>query len=232
MTPSLYGPMRWLVRMIARTYLGRLYRVQGAGVVPRSGPLIVCPNHFGTLDPAIVPSALPRSDSWSMAKAEWFGHGRAMTWLFESYHAFPVIRHSPDRRALRRAFQILDEGGCLILFPEGTRIDSGGLAEPEPGAGYIAQRSQAPVVPVAITGSREVLPRGATVPRRLPLTVTFGAPIRVRDQRVNGGRVSAQEAAAAIMLGVAELLPPDQRGVFSDLQELHDWLRGAYEPAW
>lgn len=226
-----YSLLRWTAGALARGYLGSNYRVRGTELVPRTGPLIVCPNHFGTLEPALVPAALPRNDSWSMAKAEWFGRGWATRWLFSGYHAFPVIRHSPDRGALRRAFAILAGGGCLVMFPEGTRIDRGGLGTPEPGAGYIAQRSGAAVLPVAVTGTREVLPRGRRLPTRRPLAITFGPPLRVRRTLADGALVSPRDAAAVIMLAVAEMLPPDLRGAFSDVEGLRDRLGGAYEPA-
>ncbi|HEV2952982.1 MAG TPA: lysophospholipid acyltransferase family protein, partial [Candidatus Dormibacteraeota bacterium] len=193
--------------------------------------LLICPNHFGTLDPALVPAYMPRPDTWNMAKAEWFRGSGIVTWGFRQYHAFPVVRHSPDRSALRRSLEILKDGQALILYPEGTRIDEGGLRTPEPGAGYIALRSQAAVLPVAVVGTREVLPRHAYVPRRAPVTITFGPPIRVRQLKPDGTRVTSAEAAGAIMLAVAKALPAGLRGVFSDLAEVEAWLEGTYEPA-
>ena len=64
--------MRWIMRTLTRTYLVGLFKVIGAANVPRSGQLIVCPNHSATLDPPMVPAFLPRGDSWSMAKSEYF----------------------------------------------------------------------------------------------------------------------------------------------------------------
>ncbi len=146
--------MRWLMRALTRTYLVGLFNMAGVENVPRTGPLIVCPNHSATLDPPMVPAFLPRSDSWSMAKSEFFKRG-FLTWLFRSYHAFPVVRHSADRTALRTAFEILNSRHALIIYPEGTRVESGVLAQPEPGAGFIAQKAGCPVVPVGLTGTRE-----------------------------------------------------------------------------
>ena len=64
--------MRWIMRTLTRTYLVGLFKVIGAANVPRRGQLIVCPNHSATLDPPMVPAFLPRGDSWSMAKSEYF----------------------------------------------------------------------------------------------------------------------------------------------------------------
>src|SRR5918911_2829117 len=100
----MYWLLRFVVRLIARVYLNRLFSVEGLENVPREGALRICPNHISTIDPAVVPAVVPRSDTWSMAKSEYFAPSRAFTrWLFTRYHAFPVVRHTADRAALRRA---------------------------------------------------------------------------------------------------------------------------------
>lgn len=225
----MYGFLRGLMRALVYTYLAGLFKVTGAENVPADGPFIVCPNHSGTLDPPLVPAFVPRRDTWSMAKSEYFE--KPLTrWIFTRYHAFPVIRHTADRTALRRSFDLLKEGHVLIMYPEGTRIDTGVLAEPEPGAGFIAQKAACPVLPVALTGTRECLPKGARWPHRVPVAVHFGKPFLVRQRRPNGERVSHEEASEAIMLAIAELLPPDRRGVFGDLASIRARLEGVTSP--
>jgi 1-acyl-sn-glycerol-3-phosphate acyltransferase len=227
----MYAFVRGLMRFIVVVYLAGLFKVSGSENVPTQGPLIICPNHIGTIDPPLVPAFVPRGDTWSMAKSEYFRHP-VINWLFTSYHAFPVVRHTADRAALRRAFDLLKAGHALIIYPEGTRIDSGVLARPEPGPGFIAQRCACPVLPVALTGTAECLPKGARWPRRVPVTVTFGAPFVVLQRRAtDDSRVSHEEAAEAIMLAIAELLPPEKRGEFSDLDGLRSRLAGVTRPA-
>jgi 1-acyl-sn-glycerol-3-phosphate acyltransferase len=122
-------------------------------------------------------------------------------------------------------------GQALVIYPEGTRVDSGVLAAPEPGAGFIAQRCACPVLPVALTGTRECLPKGAKWPRRVPVTVTFGRPFVVLQRRsTTDERVSHEEAADAIMLAIAELLPPGMRGAFADLDGWRERLAGVTRP--
>ena len=225
----MYAFLRWLMRAMTRAYLIGLFRVVGAENVPRTGPLIVCPSHSGTLDPPLVPAFAPRSDSWSMAKSEYF-KGGIVEVLSRWYHAFPVVRHTADRAALKRSFDLLNAGHTLIIYPEGTRVESGVLAQPEPGAGFLAQKAGCPVVPVGLSGTRECLPKGARWPRRVPVGVTFGKPFLVATRRPDGTRVSHQEAADAIMLEIAELLPPEQRGAFSDLPALRQRLTGVTRP--
>ncbi len=225
-----YAFMRWLMRAITRTFLIGLFKVSGLENVPRAGPVIICPNHSATLDPPMVPAFAPRGDTWSMAKSEYFDKGGFVEWIFRRYHAFPVVRHTADRTALRTAFDILKSGHALIIYPEGTRVESGVLAEPEPGAGFIAQRAACPVVPVGLTGTRECLPKGAHWPRRTRVSITFGKPFRVLSNRLDGAKVSRQEAAEAIMVEIAELLPEHQRGAFRDLAAWRKRLRGVTAP--
>ncbi len=225
-----YAFMRWLMRALTRTFLIGLFKVSGLENVPRTGPVIICPNHSATLDPPMVPAFVPRGDTWSMAKSEYFDQGGFVEWIFRRYHAFPVVRHSADRTALRTAFDILKSGQALVIYPEGTRVESGVLAEPEPGAGFIAQRAACPVVPVGLTGTRECLPKGAHWPRRTRVSITFGKPFRVQSKRLDGARVTRQEAAEAIMVEIAELLPEHQRGAFRDLPAWRKRLRGVTAP--
>ncbi len=225
-----YAFMRWLMRAITRTFLVGLFKVSGLENVPRSGPVIICPNHSATLDPPMVPAFVPRGDTWNMAKSEYFDKAGFVKWIFRRYHAFPVVRHSADRTALRTAFDILKSGQALIIYPEGTRVESGVLAEPEPGAGFIAQRAACPVVPVGLTGTRECLPKGAHWPRRTRVSITFGKPFRVLSKRLDGAKVTRQEAAEAIMVEIAELLPEHQRGAFRDLPAWRKKLRGVTAP--
>lgn len=223
------GFLRWVMRFLTRTYLAGLFTVEGIENVPLTGPLIVCGNHFGTLDPPMVPAFLPRGDSWSMAKSEYFRKAW-MRWLFNAYGSFPVVRHTADRAALRRSFDLLKEGHVLVIYPEGTRVESGVLSTPEPGAGFIAQKAACPILPVAMTGTRECLPKGAKWPRRVPVKVRFGKPFVVPAKKLDGSRVSHEEAADAIMLAISELLPPDKRGRYSDLEGWRRKLDGVLQP--
>jgi len=222
--------LRGLMRFMTRTYLVGLFTVEGVENVPLSGGLIVCGNHFATLDPPMVPAFLPRPDSWSMAKSEYF-RKRWQRWLFTAYQSFPVVPHTADRAALRRAFDLLKDGQVLVIYPEGTRVESGTLSTPEPGAGFIAQKSGCPVLPVAVTGTRECMPKGSRWPRRVPVKIRFGKPFLIPLRRLSGERISHEEASDAIMVAIAELLPADKRGKYSDLEGLRKRLDGVAVPA-
>jgi 1-acyl-sn-glycerol-3-phosphate acyltransferase len=227
----MYTLMRATVRLLARTVLAGLLRVEGRAGVPRRGGLLVCSNHLSAIDPALVPGFLPRRDSWSMAKSEWFDRPGFTSWLLRSYHAFGVIRHTPDRRALRQAREILDRGGALVLYPEGHRSETGQLLRAEPGAGFLARASGVEVLPVGLVGTGECVPLGSSRPRRVPVEIRFGPRLRIPERTADGRRVDNQDASDAIMLAIAELLPPEIRGEYADLDALRARLHGVFEPA-
>jgi len=225
----IYAFLRWFMRAVTRTYLIGLVHVNGVENVRAKGRVIIPQSPSGTLAPPMVPAFTPRSDTWNMAKSEYF-KGGIVEFLFRQYHAFPVVRHTADRVALKRSFDLLKAGHALIIYPEGTRVESGVLAKPEPGAGFIAQKAGCPVVPVGLSGTRECLPKGAHWPRRVPVSITFGKPFTVASKRADGTKISHQDAADAIMVEIAELLPPGQRGEFSDLPALRKRLAGVTKP--
>jgi 1-acyl-sn-glycerol-3-phosphate acyltransferase len=227
----MYTLMRATVRLLARTILAGLLRVEGRAGVPRRGGLLVCSNHLSAIDPALVPGFLPRRDSWSMAKSEWFERPGFTSWLLRTYHAFGVVRHTPDRRALRQAREILDRGGVLVLYPEGHRSETGQLLRAEPGAGFLARASGVEVVPVGLVGTGECVPLGSSLPRRVPVEIRFGPRLRIPERTADGRRVDNQDASDAIMLAIAELLPPELRGEYADLDALRARLHGVFEPA-
>jgi 1-acyl-sn-glycerol-3-phosphate acyltransferase len=225
-----YTVLRWVMRTLVHSVLAGVFTMVGRERVPLTGPLLVCGNHQSTLEPPLVPAFLPRNDSWSMAKAEYFEGGGLKAWIFIAFHAFPVVRHSADRAAIKRALAILKAGQTLVLYPEGTRVTSGGLQRPEPGAGFIATLTGAPVQPVAVTGGREVLGKGFRIPHRAPLRLEFGEPFKIPARRPDGRKVEHQDAADAIMLAIAEMLPADLRGEFADLEEWRARVGGLRQP--
>lgn len=160
--------------------------VQGLGNVPRTGALIVAPNHLSDCDPFAVGVALPRP-TYFMAKSELFDIpviGRFISLL----HGFPVRRGKPDRHALHKAEDILKSGEALVIFPEGKLSETGLLDELNPGVIMIAMRTGAPILPVGLVGTNRLVPYGELRPRRIeqPVEVRFGCPIPMDE--LTGGQ--------------------------------------------
>ena len=180
--------------------------------MPPSGAILMVSNHVGAIDPAIIGAWAPRP-VWFMAKAELFKG--SWGWLMRGYHAFPVVRHSPDRTALRRAFDLLKQGSAVVLFPEGHRSENARLTRAEPGAGFIARRSGAPLVPIAITGSQNVIGRHKVLPRRAEVAMSFGEPFQLPERNRDGSPMDHQQSADYLMTKIAQLLPLENQGEYA-----------------
>jgi 1-acyl-sn-glycerol-3-phosphate acyltransferase len=152
-----------------------IYRVRVIGVknVPKSGPLILAPNHFSQMDHFFTGIYLRRQVRF-MAKSQLFGPP-VLTYIYKHGGVFPIRRGHRDEEAFTTAFTILEQGEMLLIYSEGGRSRSGKLGEVKPGIGRIALESGAPVVPVAIHGSAKV--RRWKRFRFPKVTVQFGEPL-------------------------------------------------------
>ena len=207
---------RWMTavaRLVCRAVLGDQLDVAGLDNVPRTGGLLVVSNHVGTADPAIAGAYLPRRDLYFMAKSDYFRNPVARFFIV-GYHAFPVVRGTADRAALRQALGLLRQGHAVLVYPEGHRSPDGLLQRPHPGAGFLARGAGVPVLPVGIWGSEAVLPLGSHRPRRAPVHLRFGVPAALPPRDGGEPRSSNQEVADLLMQRIAEVLPPSRRGVF------------------
>jgi 1-acyl-sn-glycerol-3-phosphate acyltransferase len=164
-----------LVRLLVSLPALLIYRVRAVGVknVPKTGPLLLAPNHFSQMDHFFVGLYLRRQIRF-MAKSQMFGPP-VLTYVYKHGGVFPVRRGQHDEEAFKTAFTILDQGGMLLVYAEGGRSRSSALGEPKPGIGRIALESGVPVVPVAVHGSAKV--RRWKRFRFPKVTVQFGEPI-------------------------------------------------------
>lgn len=210
-----YPLLRSTMRLLTFIVIGpRRLRIRGLENVPRRGPLIVVGNHVATLDPPLVGSRIPRLDVFYMTKSETF-RTRWARFFLRGYNAFPVMRHTADRGAIETALRVLSEGHVLVMYPEGARSPDARLTRAFSGVGFLARRSGAQVVPVAIWGSEDVLPKGRYMPSRARVDVVYGEPFTVPERRPDGTRITNQQAADMVMARLAALLPEDYRGVYA-----------------
>ncbi len=175
----LYPVLFTVFRLLARVLGGVL--ASGEGNVPTTGAVIYCPNHLSDADPPTLFVCLPRR-AWFLGKAELF-ETPLLGWLFAHFHAFPIRRDSADRAALRRAEKLLRQNEPLVIFPEGRCAPDGRLQRIQPGAALLSVRTGAPIVPVGLRNTSEMLPYGSSLPRfsRRPVRVDFGTPIRPQE---------------------------------------------------
>jgi 1-acyl-sn-glycerol-3-phosphate acyltransferase len=193
-------------------------RVVGAERCPRTGALIIVSNHLGLLDPAPIAVAVPRPMR-ILAKVEVFGWplvGKMARWA----QIVPVRRGESDREALRRMEAALAAGGCILLMPEGTYAKPPHPASMLPlktGVAFLAARSGAMVLPIALTGSERVWhPKRGWRPWHRPrVTVTFGESYQPQIPTGMSTKAAYQAVADEMGRRIAALLPEEYRGAYT-----------------
>ncbi|HUY64869.1 MAG TPA: lysophospholipid acyltransferase family protein [Acidimicrobiales bacterium] len=179
-----------LVKILLSPVFFLLWRVkvEGGEHVPSSGPVVLAPNHVTFLDSFFLPLVVRRRVTF-VAKAEYFDSWKT-AWFFRAVGQIPMRREggSASERALAAARDVLDGGGVLGIYPEGTRSPDGCLYRGHTGVARLALGCRVPVVPVGLVGTTDVQRPGSNLPRPFKrVTVHFGAPLEV-------GRFEAQGA--------------------------------------
>lgn len=179
--------------------------VEGLENIPREGPVIFVANHSSYMDHCVtktVANAVRPGRVWFPTKAEAFQTPLSRIW-HESMDCYPVDRSAPGDEVFRLAAQVLDAGDTLVLYPEATRGDGVDLLPFKTGAFRMALAANAPVIPIGMTGMAEVLPKGASLPRRRLLSVSVGEPLAVPtvgDERDNARSMRDEAVARVEML--------------------------------
>lgn len=214
-------PLKWLARRvinaIVRLLTGIICKVDAGELrkIPLQGPIIIIVNHVNFLELPIVYTRIPSDLGTGFSKVEnW--EAPVYRLLFENWNMIPIERESIDVTAIRKGLEAL-EGGCILFItPEGTRSHDGRLQQGKPGVVMMAERSGAPVWPIACYGG-EKFSENVKRLRRTDYHVAVGNPFYVET---NGDRVSdsmRQQVVDEMMYQLAALLPPEYRGHYSYL---------------
>jgi len=190
-----YSFCRPLVRLFMKIFF-RL-RAVGTGHVPAEGPVILCSNHLSNLDPLTVACMLDRRVRF-IAKEELFRIPLLKT-VITALGAIPVRRGAVSRDTVRAALEVLRAGEVLCIFPQGTR--SADIGEGKKGAASFALKTNAAVIPVAISGYRLF--------RRT--TVMYGEPVDLAAVRDLPTQEGAERVTGEIMASIARLLDETRR---------------------
>ncbi len=174
-------------------------RVLGAWRVPAQGPLIIAGNHSAVLDGPLLLGTAPRPVHFLVKQEAFVG---PLDPFLRGVGQVSVDRSRTDRAAVTAALGVLQRGGVLGIFPEGTRGE-GDFASLRDGLAYFALRTGAPVVPVVCFGTTE---RGRVVrglpPLRGRIDVVFGEPFDAGD----GSRLRTRKALDAATSRIQERL--------------------------
>jgi len=182
-------------------------RVTGLENVPASGPAILASNHLSIIDSVYLPLMVPRPVVFP-AKAEYFSAkgpvGRLWAAYLRSTNQLMIDREDMKsaQATLEAAVEILRSGELFGFYPEGTRSPDGRLYRGRTGIGWLTLNSGAPVIPVAMLGTRKMMPPGTSFPRPARVVIKIGKPLEfghlAGDPPGRARRVVADEVMRAI----------------------------------
>ena len=187
---SFYTTVRDIVKVYFKTFYK--WKVIGSENIPKTGSVIIVANHISNFDPPALACITDRKLHF-MAKDELFKFP-ILSKIFLELGAFPVKRGGNDRQAIRKGFQILQEGKVLGVFPEGTRSKDGKLGKALPGAAMFALKSDAIVIPVGIVSSYKWFQ---------PIKISIGKPISLDTYKKD--KVTSDDLNDAINLIMNEI---------------------------
>jgi 1-acyl-sn-glycerol-3-phosphate acyltransferase len=170
----------WILKVVLSPVFHLLWRVkvEGRENVPTHGPAVLAANHQSFCDSFFLPLALRRRLTY-VAKAEYFDNWRT-AWFFRAAGQIPMQRGGGDasQRALDTATEVLQAGGLLGIYPEGTRAPDVRLHRGHTGVARLALRTDVPIIPVGLVGTRAVQPPGSLLKRPFhSVTIRFGPPM-------------------------------------------------------
>ena len=235
--PQFHYPRRRLIRGILRRLASAAFwvltewEVSGQQNLPQGGPLLVVGNHFSFIDPVAMIHVTP----WPLEFVGGLEMPNAppiVRWIPKLWGRYLVRRGTGSRYALRGAQAVIEQGGVLGIFPEAGNWATV-LRPARPGAAFLAAQTGAPLLPIGFDGLTEVFPRlrrggRATVTARIGKPFgPFSATGRGRERRRQ-----LEEIGHRIMERIAELIPPERRGHYSDDPAIREAARGTEIYPW
>jgi 1-acyl-sn-glycerol-3-phosphate acyltransferase len=206
---SMYAIIRWIATPLMHALA--CVHISGQENTPAEGPLLMVSNHLSRMDPPLILISVPRPLHVFAARKY-----RTNPFFFILFNLIGVIwvrQWEADREALRQAANLLRKGGGLGMAPEGTRSqETRGLIRARGGAAFVASRTGASILPVAVWGTEAMIPAMLHL-RRVDIWAKVGKPFRLEvSPHARGPELEA--ATDTIMRAIAELLPPEYRGEY------------------
>jgi 1-acyl-sn-glycerol-3-phosphate acyltransferase len=208
-TPWIYPASNFLQRRTLALFAD--FKVTGVENVPPMGPLIVVANHQSYVDPPLLGASIPRR-LWFLAKKEIF-QGPIADWFLKSYGAFPLDREDRDIRAYRWVLNKLQRDGVVAIFPEGTRSPRA-MKHATSGVVQLALKTQAPLLPVGITGTEHLGHWLRTLHPTGRIRVNIGTVFSLPSVEGKPNKEVIESLVDTVMHRVAALLPASYRGVY------------------
>lgn len=202
-------PLYNATRILADCFFSTCYdfEIHGAENIPSQGSVIFAANHVSFFDPPAIGARIPRQINYFARDTlynGWFGQ------YLLALDTIPVARENADIRSLKAIFKALKKQGAIAIYPEGTRSFDGKLQTPKPGAGMIACKSHATVIPTRLFGTFEVYGRHHKTPSiGGSIDIVYGKPIS--SETIDPGPEHPErylEASRQIMKHIEVLRPP------------------------
>ena len=197
------------VRITSDWFFSTFYDFSTSGIsnVPFDGSVIFAANHISFFDPPAIGCQVHRHINYFARDSLFKGTlGKALHRL----EAIPVARENADVASLKAIFRALKKKGAIAIYPEGTRSDTGELMEPKAGAGMIACKSKATVIPTRLFGTYEVLSRHDKIPKiGGQIHIAYGKPMTTAE--IDPGKDHPErylEASRRIMERITKLKAP------------------------
>ena len=213
------NPINWFINFAIRVYTHITCRIDAPDLdkFPMKGPLIAIANHTGQIEvPMLFAHLQPRPlTGWAKVEAwnNWF-----LRWIFGVWGAIPVRRGEADTKALKYALKAIEDGKIFGLAPEGTRNKTGKLKRAMPGTALLAIHSGAPIIPVAHWGG-EVYLKNLKKFKRTDFHIRVGEPFKIDTGGIKVNSEVRQQIVDEMMYRLANLLPEEYRGEYSDLSK-------------
>lgn len=203
--PELYEATRCIADWYFNSFYD--YTLSGQGHIPAYGPVIFAANHVSFYDPPAIGACLSRQINYFARDSLFRGlFGKGLV----AIGTIPVARENAEVKSLKAIFRTLKADGAVAIYPEGTRSPDGQLMAPKPGAGMIACKSQATVIPTRLFGTYEAYGRGVKLPKLGGhIHITYGPPMSSTE--IDPGKDHPeryQEASRRIMARIATLQTP------------------------
>jgi 1-acyl-sn-glycerol-3-phosphate acyltransferase len=199
MADVLYWALKRVLTPLADTYFS--LRATGHEHLP-AGPFIVAGNHSSLLDWLFVARFVERPIRFVLTRE--FYDQLGITPVYRQLGVIPIRDGSIELSAVRQLLETLKRGEIVGVFPEGRITLDGALLPAQPGVIAIAARAGVPIVPVGVRGAFGAFPRDARFPRRLPISVAYGAPLPI-PSAVARSRDDQAELAVELMRRIGAL---------------------------
>lgn len=147
-------------------------QIIGKENIPKDGPIIIAGNHRNLYDPCLVYISTDRKINY-LAKKEVFDN-KTTGWMFKKMGCIPINRSKVNHSSMKKALDILNNGGAVGIFPEGTRNKTQDILLPfKTGAVSMAKKTDAYIIPFGRTGDYKFKSKN--------LIIRFGEPFKVKD---------------------------------------------------